>query len=189
MLGAVTIQPKTTILTCFDLWQWINIPKDIFHHFFSSHAVKKEPVLLFRVFFGDEILPSYVGIIFDKPCTKDPYELNQPVIFMESLRPVFFFVGSTFFCWWFWTFVRVGYPGVQSNWDNSFFVVSRRPRDTSYGHTETHDVASHDSPWIMPRLGGETSVEKKVPNTCQKMFCPHQDPTFKLFGNPWGRLF
>ena len=22
-----------------------------------------------------------------------------------------------------------------------------------------------------------------------KINCPHQDPTFKLFGNPWGRLF
>ena len=21
------------------------------------------------------------------------------------------------------------------------------------------------------------------------IYCPHQDPTFKLFGNPWGRLF
>ena len=23
----------------------------------------------------------------------------------------------------------------------------------------------------------------------KKKHCPHQDPTFKLFGNPWGRLF
>ena len=23
----------------------------------------------------------------------------------------------------------------------------------------------------------------------RKSVCPHQDPTFKLFGNPWGRLF
>ena len=73
------------------------------------------------------------------------------------------------------TFIRVGYPGVQSNWDNSFFVVSRRPRDTSYGHRNARrndeTLGTHDEcHWIMPRLGGESPVEKKVPEMSEDVY-------------------
>ena len=53
---------------------------------------KRDPFLLFRVHVGDEILPSYMGIIMDH--YKDPYSTTS---IMESKR-VFFSQAHHIFC-------------------------------------------------------------------------------------------
>ena len=48
------------------------------------------------------------------------------------------------------------------------------------------------------RRGGENPMVSRLADLslrpwmdggCIQRFCPHQDPTFKLFGKPWERLF
>ena len=56
--------------------------------------MKKGPVLLFRVYLGDEILHSYMGIISS---TIRRIPIQQPGWLMESKGPVFFLPLLKFF--------------------------------------------------------------------------------------------